>query len=177
MSLGGAALAVSCGTHCTLVMTVLALGCAGFVLLLLGVALPLGIALLPGVMFLPLGVMLMLLAALGVVLVLLGALLRLLAALVRHTGRILTVLAHFGLVLLLRLMLLGLPMLVRRSAGRCLSPAFRPAILFGLARLHSLVGFALARRLEALAAPGAGSLILVTGVSFPDGPRSSAGLG
>ncbi|MGH6678791.1 MAG: hypothetical protein ACREDL_07620 [Bradyrhizobium sp.] len=165
--------------------TVFALGCAGLLLLLLGVALPLGITLLRRIMVLPLGILLMLLAALrvvlmllatlGVMLMLLGALLRLLTPLVRYAGRISTVLARFGLVFLLRLMLLRLPMLVRCSAGGSLAPALGPAILFGLVRLHVvMMSFAFARRLMALAMPGAGSLIPAPRVSFSDGAGFSA---
>lgn len=151
-------------------MKVLPLGSAGSVLLLLGVALPLSIALLRGVMFL-----------------LLGALLRVLAMLVRrHAGRISTVLARFGLVVLLTPMLLRLPtlmhlflrmpMLTRRSTGRRLSSVFRMAILFGLVRPHSVMSLAFAYRPVALAVPNTRSLIPITGrVSFSNGSRSHAG--
>lgn len=119
---------------------------------------------------------------------LLGALLRLLAMLVhrpaglgrRHAGRMSTVLARFGPVTLLSPMLLRLPMLVhlllrmpmltRRRAGRCLSSAFRMAILFGLVRPHAVMSLAFAYRLAALAAPSARPMIPITGrVSFSNG--------
>lgn len=144
-------------------MKVLSLGSAGSVLLLLAVALALRIALLRGVMFLLLGALLRVLAML----------MRRHAGLVRrHAGRISTMLARFGLVSLMTPMLLRLPMLMhlllrmptlmRRRAGRCLSSAFRMAILFGLVRPHAVMSLAFAYRLVALAVPSARSLIPTT---------------
>jgi len=169
LSLSRAGLALSCGAHCTLVTGVLSLGSAGSVLLLLAVALALRIALLRGVMFLLLGALLRVLAML----------MRRHAGLVRrHAGRISTMLARFGLVSLMTPMLLRLPMLMhlllrmpmRRRAGRCLSSAFRMAILFGLVRPHAVMSLAFAYRLVALAVPSARSMIPITGrVSFSNG--------
>jgi len=156
-------------------MKVLSLGSAGSILLLPGVALLFSIALLPGFML-----------ALSLLL-LFGPLLRLLAMVLRcHSGRVSTALARFGPVTLLSPMLLRLPMLVhlllrmpmltRRRAGRCLSSAFRMAILFSLMQPHAVMSLAFAYRLAALAAPSARPMIPITGrVSFSNGSRSHAG--